>query len=159
MCRRSTHCGCLIRFRQHVARAWTASTDVDGVLRVPLKFSVILNKDTRVSATKEFRHSYWLKAHDAATLRAVSLGIRHYQGEDKDPRWMDIESENFPVLCTINADISEMSKTLKPQHGQSGIYYSLKFDVVLSFGLTELKAQIAWTENGVEKRGPAQLVY
>ncbi|KAJ7755461.1 hypothetical protein B0H16DRAFT_715359 [Mycena metata] len=144
---------------EHVTRAGTAFTDVSGVLMVPKKFSAILDKDTRVSATKEFCQSYHQRAHDAASLRAVSLGVLHYQGEDKNPRWTDIESENFPVLCTINADTSEMAKTLEPQQGQSGTYYRIDFDVVLSFGLTELKAQIAWIENGVEKRGPAQLAY
>ena len=28
-----------------------------------------------------------------------------------------------------------------------GVYYSIDFCVVLLFGLTELKAQISWTEN------------
>ncbi|PCH36679.1 hypothetical protein WOLCODRAFT_157378 [Wolfiporia cocos MD-104 SS10] len=40
-----------------------------------------------------------------------------------------------------------------------GPYYEQEYKVVLICGLTELKAQIIWEENGVEKRGPATIVY
>ncbi|KAJ6592476.1 hypothetical protein B0H19DRAFT_1364978 [Mycena capillaripes] len=69
------------------------------------------------------------------------------------------EFREFKVLCTVHADTSKIAKTLNRKLGLNGIYYSLDLDVVLSFGLTELTAQIAWIENGVEKRGPAELVY
>jgi len=31
-------------------------------------------------------------------------------------------------------------------------FYRYRFDLFILFGLTELKAQVAWFENGVEKR-------
>ncbi|KAJ7157455.1 hypothetical protein C8R46DRAFT_1178680 [Mycena filopes] len=161
---------------EHRVRSHTSFQDVAGVLVIPKMFSVILNKDTRVSANKEFRQKYTQSQHDRANLRSVTIPILCYQGRDQDPRWTDIEGDKYPVLCMVHADTSQISRTLKPQHGQSGIYYRLEFDVVLSLGLTELKAQIAWIENGVEKRyahilpiparilnyftrGPAELVY
>lgn len=54
----------------------------------------------------------------------------------------------FSTLCTVKADMSQLASVLKPQHGRGGaIYYQHYFDIVLLFGLTELKAQISWTEH------------
>ena len=54
----------------------------------------------------------------------------------------------YPTLCYIGADTSQMSKKLQLRRSKEtgNIYYILEFDVVLLFGLTELKAQIAWQE-------------
>ena len=44
--------------------------------------------------------------------------------------------------------MSQIAKVLQPQRGEGGaIYYEHNFDIVLLFGLTELKAQISWTED------------
>ena len=41
---------------------------------------------------------------------------------------------------------------LKPRLNPDGqIYYKAEFDVVLSFGLTELKAQVAWRDGKVRR--------
>ncbi|KAJ6473428.1 hypothetical protein C8R47DRAFT_1324501 [Mycena vitilis] len=89
----------------------------------------------------------------------VDIEILCYQGQDPDPRWIDIESEKYRILCKVHADTSKTADTLKPQYGQSGSNYKLEFDVVLFLALAELSAQICWIENGVEKRGPAEIVY
>ncbi|KAJ6528778.1 hypothetical protein DFH09DRAFT_1327598 [Mycena vulgaris] len=106
-----------------------------------------------------FRDSYVQYAKDPMKLRTVNLQILRYLGQDDDPTWMDVDPGQYSVLCTIRADTSQAAKTLKRREGARGVYYRLDTDVVLSFGLTELKAQIAWLENGIEKRGPATLVY
>jgi hypothetical protein len=54
----------------------------------------------------------------------------------------------YSTLCCVKADTTELCKTLRPQIGVEGeIYYRLDYDVVLSLGLTELKAHICWKEN------------
>ena len=49
----------------------------------------------------------------------------------------------------MTADVSGVKSSIRPQtNPKTGVvYYNLYFDVVLLFGLTELKAQIAWIEN------------
>jgi len=89
----------------------------------------------------------------------VSGVIRSYDGSLQSPKWIDIEPEHFSVLCTIEADTSELSKALKPRNGPLGKYYCLDYSLVLLFGLTELKVQICWKEDGIEKRSPARVVY
>lgn len=54
----------------------------------------------------------------------------------------------YSTLCTITSDTSQLCKTLTLKRGLQGQwYYRLDYDIILSFGLTELKAQTAWLEN------------
>ncbi|TFK20828.1 hypothetical protein FA15DRAFT_707733 [Coprinopsis marcescibilis] len=67
---------------------------------------------------------------------------------------------NYSTLCKVEVDLSQMGKALGPHKGAGGhMYYKADFDIVLLFGLTELKAQLSWKEKGVEKRSPARIVY
>ncbi|KAJ7905189.1 hypothetical protein B0H13DRAFT_2274382 [Mycena leptocephala] len=120
---------------------------------------VALQKDTRVLTTRDFRKNYCFYHSHASGLRVADVRILCYRGQNQNPRWTDLESEKYFVLRTVHADTSNITEALKPQQGQSGTYYRLVFEMVLSLGLTELKAQIAWFENGVEQRGLAELVY
>ena len=55
---------------------------------------------------------------------------------------------SFTENCTIYADTSTISTELLPKTSPEGKpYYCIAFDVILLFGLTELKAQISWIEN------------
>ena len=57
-------------------------------------------------------------------------------------------SDNYKYLCTINASDPGLQIRLSRQKNRNGrTFYKLKFDVVISFSLTEMKAQIAWREN------------
>lgn len=56
-------------------------------------------------------------------------------------------TELFTDVCTVQADTSKATESLRPKLGPDGFYYSLSFDIILLFGLTELKAQISWMEN------------
>lgn len=54
----------------------------------------------------------------------------------------------YSTLCTITANTSQIARlptALRNENGRS--YYQVEIDVVLLFGLTELKAQIAWKED------------
>jgi hypothetical protein len=54
--------------------------------------------------------------------------------------------DKFEDLCEIYADISAAPST--PQLGSSGkMCYYREFDVVLLTGLTEMKAEIRWTDS------------
>jgi len=66
----------------------------------------------------------------------------------------------FSVVCTVTADTSRVARTITSNRGVSGNqYYRQDFNIILMFGLTELKAQISWMEDGQEQRGPATIVY
>jgi hypothetical protein len=63
----------------------------------------------------------------------------------------DPRADMYSTLCYVHADTTQIAKTLKPvrTYGPSGggVYYRMSFDIILSFGLTEFKAQIGWTED------------
>ncbi|KAF9439510.1 hypothetical protein P691DRAFT_780239, partial [Macrolepiota fuliginosa MF-IS2] len=65
---------------------------------------------------------------------------------------------NFHKLCTIKANLAGVP--IPRCFGPNGLYYRVQADIVLLFGVTELKAQIAWVaQNGIEKRGDAEIIY
>lgn len=51
----------------------------------------------------------------------------------------------FTPLCTIHADTSQVTRI--PRRGPNGQFFVQVYDIVLQCGLTEMKAQIRWTEN------------
>jgi hypothetical protein len=54
--------------------------------------------------------------------------------------------DNYTKLCTIEADLSQAVVT-RPKAKGKGNFYTARFDIILLFGLTELKAQVAWKVN------------
>lgn len=59
-----------------------------------------------------------------------------------------MRTEMFSTLCTVQADLSQMTGAMRPQRGRGGVqFYRQEFSVVLLFGLTELKAHLSWMEN------------
>ena len=50
-------------------------------------------------------------------------------------------------MCDVTADTSELVRSLQPQSAtDGGVYYELHYDIILLFGLAELKAQIRWMD-------------
>ena len=56
-------------------------------------------------------------------------------------------ADNFSELCTIEADLSRVPMLPRSKVTGGGIFYRVEYDIVLLFGMTELKAQLAWKEN------------
>ncbi|KAF8907433.1 hypothetical protein CPB85DRAFT_1254346 [Mucidula mucida] len=147
---------------EHRARYHTSYYDATGLRYVPGAFSSILKKGTRINEETEFRSSYVQTSANATGLNGISAEILSYRGAYPHPIWLDIapQPDSFVTLCTVTADTMAVPKRRQPPRSAHGSHwYGLSFDIVLLFGLTELKAQIAWTENGIEKRSPASIVY
>ena len=56
-------------------------------------------------------------------------------------------ADNYTKLCTIEADLSRVPLLPRPKATGSGSFYRVDYDIVLLFGMTELKALVAWKEN------------
>jgi hypothetical protein len=54
---------------------------------------------------------------------------------------------NYIKLYTIEADLSRAPLHTLPKATGKGIFYRITYDIILLFGMTELKAQVAWMEN------------
>ncbi|KAK0222701.1 hypothetical protein EDD85DRAFT_860799 [Armillaria nabsnona] len=131
-----------------------------GKLKVNDQYDTILAKDVQVSEDKEFRKRYHRDRKLLSDLNTIEENILCYHGYKPDPRWMDTEPDVYTMLCCITADTREAVKALALQRRPDGkSYYTFHFDIIILFGRTEMKAQICWKENGIEKRGAARIVY
>ncbi|KAJ7578246.1 hypothetical protein C8J56DRAFT_969497 [Mycena floridula] len=145
---------------EHLARASDSFTCFDGAERIPSGFSILLAKDTLVSETTEFRESF-ARSQTEITQTIFTDDILCYRGRDPNPRWIDVDAAMYTVACSVVTDFSTVLKKLKPTPTSDGMppHYKLHYDIIMLFGLTELKALVAWKEDGVEKRSPAKLIY
>jgi hypothetical protein len=123
-------------------------------------------QNTKVSETQEFRKSYYITAPERYLLDTITVPIMCYRGESiNSEQWMDKEkckiscyfsifkqtqyrtcAAMYSTLCQIKGDTTELCKSLRPQVGMA-TFYEIGVEVVLSLGLTELKAHICWEEN------------
>jgi hypothetical protein len=55
--------------------------------------------------------------------------------------------ENYTKLCTIEIDLSHLPLSFRPKYFGRGSFYRLEYDIILLFGLTELKAMVAWKQD------------
>ncbi|KAJ7073106.1 hypothetical protein C8F01DRAFT_1362300 [Mycena amicta] len=141
---------------EHAKRSHLVYIDAEGKERISNRFASILPRGATVFETEEFRRAFSF----CRLMRPANIDadILRYRGTH-DPQWVDVDSENYSTLCTVTAETYDVAKTLPALSGSKGKYYLLDIEIVLSFGKTELKAQIAWKENGLEKRGPAEILY
>ncbi|KAF8805109.1 hypothetical protein BYT27DRAFT_7192750 [Phlegmacium glaucopus] len=133
---------------EHVQREGSTYISASGEKRVMSYFYVILEKNKQVSETTEFRRAFFHHALDKSAFKSYATSVSCYRGSIPRPRWKDVDSENYSKLCRVVADLSTMPLT--PRKNPAGeTYYRADYDIVLSFGLTELKAQVAWHDGNV----------
>ncbi|KZT03737.1 uncharacterized protein LAESUDRAFT_814408 [Laetiporus sulphureus 93-53] len=140
----------------HEARQDKVGRAASGLLFIPDAFTTILPKGTLVSKEEEFADSF-VGIGPLSNVDVILRDVTRYKGSERSPRWMDEEPEMYDTLCTIRADISHIPTVRK--RGLQGDYYEQRTKMIFLFGLTELKAQLSWMENGQEEGSPATIVY
>ncbi|KAF9068279.1 hypothetical protein BDP27DRAFT_1224514 [Rhodocollybia butyracea] len=139
---------------------------VSGRLRVSDVYSVILQKDVQISEEQEFRSPYFYNT--ITPLNTISVDILRYEGANNNPQWVDVDAgmfclalriacikrsqsstEMYTTACTVTANVLRAFYTIHRKPGTASVYYKTEYDVILLFGLTELKAQIAWKDENV----------
>ncbi|CCM04651.1 uncharacterized protein FIBRA_06835 [Fibroporia radiculosa] len=152
---------CLIPYHEndpeHLARRASVVSRPSGKRMIPDAFRILLSRGGRIHENGEVYQELYKEAREKTALNKISTEITCYRGKSKNPGWLDTEPEMFSCLCTVHADTSRILRIKR--NGPKGTYFSQEFKVVLLCGLTELKAQISWMENGREMRGPAIIVY
>ncbi|KDR69808.1 hypothetical protein GALMADRAFT_255622 [Galerina marginata CBS 339.88] len=143
---------------EHVKRKASIIISASGRSHVNHYFQVILPKNTQVAEAQEFRRPFNFERFDRADFKTSYPTISCYRGSTKQPQWRDIEPDKYTTVCKVKVDLSPLpSVSLVNESGKP--YYRVDYDVIVFFGLTEMKAQVAWKENGVEKRSPATIIY
>ncbi|KAF5354421.1 hypothetical protein D9758_010726 [Tetrapyrgos nigripes] len=142
---------------EHRRRSHFITTKPSGTKVLPSAFDEILAKDTRVHEVKEFSRNYRMEAASLELLKTVNADIISYRGKYGTPEWIDVEPHTFSTLCSVVVDARKAAKNQRTALSRS--YYTVDFKVILLLGLTEMKAQISWIEDGMERRSPATVVY
>ncbi|KAF8161589.1 hypothetical protein B0H34DRAFT_385803 [Crassisporium funariophilum] len=139
---------------EHKLRSSKATTSASGGQEIVPYFWVILEGNKQVPESNEIRRSFHWHIANLSSLKESRDEIYSYAGNIVNGAFMDVNKEKFSKLCTIEADVSHLanSSSIETMYGPKGRYYRFSCDIVLSFGGTEIKAQLAWRENGVEKR-------
>ena len=118
-------------------------------------------QNTQVSETKEFISRFCLISVNPDFF-GQKIPVMCYRGSQKKPSWIDSDpgkyaffeiqrliylflAANFTTLCEMQVDLSEIPKITKRNAGKT--YYTIEYDLVLVFGLTEFQAQVRWLEN------------
>ncbi|PPQ91153.1 hypothetical protein CVT25_003058 [Psilocybe cyanescens] len=137
---------------EHIKRSSLKYQSASGAWYIPGAFDVILPRGTQVAETREFRRAFGKSRKEINALQTMSTSIMCYRGEIDSPEWIDVEPGMFTCMCSIKADLMDLTKTLKPRtitgkNGQEELYYTINFEIALLFGLTEFKANVIWQEN------------
>ncbi|KAF8695760.1 ATP binding, partial [Rhizoctonia solani] len=105
----------------------------------------------------------YTSVHDKSRpdLSNLSMDIYCYSADD-EPVWAWDENDDilpdFRKSCTISADLRGLEGALERRKGRRGNFWSLKIDVCMRFGGTELEAYIEWKDEGVTRTGPVFVV-
>ncbi|KDR70823.1 hypothetical protein GALMADRAFT_254436 [Galerina marginata CBS 339.88] len=143
----------------HRNRSSNSFHSVSGNRRIGGRFDVILPKNTQVLETKGFTQSYTRTSTTKSAFSKSVFDIMCYRGRNPNPMWKDIDPDNYTRVCFIEVDLSGLPMVPKFSAGTRKHYFRIEYDIVLLFGLTELRAQIVWMEKGVEKQSPAKIIY
>jgi hypothetical protein len=141
----------------HQPRSHNVYTDAAGEERIKDSFDIILPKNTQVSETKEFRESYAMRSDSPFGTNYFFVWC--YRGNVVTPKWKDVDTDNYTMLCIIEVDLSRAPMLTQSKATGDGRFHTLGVDVILLFGMTEFTAQVGWMENGKEKRSPAKIIY
>ncbi|TFK26684.1 hypothetical protein FA15DRAFT_667159 [Coprinopsis marcescibilis] len=144
---------------EHRARRGKTFMCASGEKLVPDFFAILLSKNTQVKEGKEFRQGFGLRSENKSDIQHVSSSVWAYRGKNLNPRWKDVDPDLYTKLCSIEMDLSHIPLTPRAKAGGVGLFYYLGYDLVLSLSSVEMTAQIAWEENGFEKRSPAKIIY
>ncbi|KAL0067093.1 hypothetical protein AAF712_005880 [Marasmius tenuissimus] len=125
-------------------------------------------KGKRVTEETEIRKDYYIarRDRDDPELNHIDQKILVYEGTEDEPQWIDDGPRSqFRQVATLRADTRHLKRKVASSQGKrrrkrsSSEYWQIDFAIVLLFGGTELKAQLAWQERGREVRSPIEIIY
>lgn len=106
---------------------------------------------------KEFRQSYFRESQSRNDFKDVAISVWCYKGPlSQPPMWRDVDTGKYVKIWTIKLDLSHINSS---RSNEEQVNYSrIEYDLVFLFGWTNLKVQLAWKENGNEKRSATTII-
>ncbi|KAF8655628.1 hypothetical protein AX16_002982 [Volvariella volvacea WC 439] len=138
---------------EHVLRKSKLKISQDGVLRFPSCFYMMIPKNTKITEDQQYRRPYNItkSTYEELVNEKFPVVMFGYFGELAEPYWIDENIQDYRVVGLIPINVTDVKHLIRRQANPSGgFFYEISFDLILFFGLTELKAQIYWTESDGE---------
>ncbi|KAN0094963.1 hypothetical protein V8E55_003250 [Tylopilus felleus] len=140
----------------HTRRRGEWEIDPTGDCYVP-NFEAKLHRGIQVREEMEFRESFSLTESNPAKFGEQVVRLMCCRGALSQPEWTDQDPSSFYPFCSIRKDLSKPAKDLVSKNASGQVYYQLDYDVIVFFGLTELRAQLSWKTKDGECRIPAMV--
>ncbi|KAH8832713.1 hypothetical protein DL96DRAFT_1459073 [Flagelloscypha sp. PMI_526] len=138
--------------REHVARKGRLCALPSGPKLLPDAFDCILSRNIKVKEDKVFTRKYCTELVNLSSLSTFEVEIWCYRGHEVEiPKWILRDSPDFSTLCIVQADLSPLSGSAQPMTGKNSTYWRIVFSIEISFGLTEFRARLKWTDSATNK--------
>jgi hypothetical protein len=117
-----------------------------------------------------FTRKYCTELVNLSSLSTFEVEIWCYRGHEVEiPKWIlrdsrtfsfrDVDTilirnrilADFSTLCIVQADLSPLSGSAQPMTGKNSTYWRIVFSIEISFGLTEFRARLKWTDSATNK--------
>ncbi|PPQ65510.1 hypothetical protein CVT24_010806 [Panaeolus cyanescens] len=121
-------------------------------------FIEYLPKGMQISEFKECRKTFY--GHSDTNFsggKEIVMHVWSYIGKNTKYRIWGEEREMYSHAFTVVVDASHVPTTKSVVDGVT--YDHLLVDLVLYFGMTSIKADMAWKEDGIQKRSAAKIIY
>ncbi|KLO05433.1 hypothetical protein SCHPADRAFT_911041 [Schizopora paradoxa] len=146
---------------EHLRRLDNKIITPSGHVVIKGGFRTVLKRGTSVSGETQFRQSYTFEIEDKEDMDGAKLGIFAYLGLGDPPKFLDqiASKELFRRLCIVSIDRDNLHRIMESGTRSGAKFWKYSYDIVISFGGAEMTVQICWTEKGVKRYGPAQIVF
>ncbi|KAI0031107.1 hypothetical protein K488DRAFT_52773 [Vararia minispora EC-137] len=136
----------------HRMRVNQALPCLTGGLVLPGAYSGILTKGSQIAEASEYRKTFVAEGMRPGDGLQITMKIIVHRGSGDPPEFIDEDESSFSTLFEVTADIKDAP--IEIAFGPMGPFCMRKVDLVFSFGLTELKVQLAWKDENVSSLLP-----
>ncbi|KAF7291486.1 hypothetical protein MKEN_01483100 [Mycena kentingensis (nom. inval.)] len=149
----------------HRARSAQKFLDHDNSEQISGVWSEIVEKNTKLEATKEFSESFYTERRTDATDFSHSSVVYAYRRVTAPPTFIKFPGRNtllpgFDAICTVRGDLSTCFRAARAEMSATRVEIKkLSFEICLTLGETEIQARMRWKEGDDYVYGPATVAY
>ncbi|VDB90865.1 unnamed protein product [Peniophora sp. CBMAI 1063] len=158
----------------HAQRTHRVYKDATGTYMLENAFYPLIQRGTQVAETEDFSRTInFHSPKDRKDTDLTSIIFAYRGSSDILPTFLDEDEDSFVALCKVSSTVHDVPSVDGYLVGQPTYYFDhygvqrkaepayrmQTVDIVISFGLTELKAHMSWVVRGKKQRSPASVIY
>ncbi|PVF93793.1 hypothetical protein CPB86DRAFT_789737 [Serendipita vermifera] len=149
------------RLPEHRERAALTSIRPDGRTMLE-QFMILVERNTIITQGWEYRKSVLAVMKEfPGTTQKRQHTVFVWEGEGTSEWITDKQNDLLPEmrrLWTIEVDARDTRSAAKMRSGPNGIFWEIKFDILIRFGGTSMRAWLEWEQEGTKRKGPATML-